>query len=94
MKFGLPVGVRDSILKQEESTQIALPRSNVGQKYFYEQQAQLAESFAGSVTEIFYILEFILYSYARTYIHTYMHAYMHAYIHMRSCIYMHTYIHL
>lgn len=48
MKFGLPVGVRDSILKQEESTQIALPRSNVGQKYFYEQQAQLTESLSGS----------------------------------------------
>ena len=47
MKFGLPVGVRDSILKQEESTQIALPRSNVGQKYFYEQQAQIAESSGG-----------------------------------------------
>lgn len=42
MKFGLPVGVRDSILKQdEESTQLTLPRSNVGQQYFYEQQAQL-----------------------------------------------------
>jgi hypothetical protein len=35
--------LRDSLLREEkESTTIALPQSNVGQQYFYEQQAQLA----------------------------------------------------
>lgn len=48
MKYGLPVGVRDSLLQKEETTQISLPNSNVGQKYFYEQQAQLSENDIGS----------------------------------------------
>jgi hypothetical protein len=43
MKYGLPVGVRDSLLGQMEN-QIAMPASNVGQQYFYEQQAQMVES--------------------------------------------------
>ena len=43
MKYGLPVGVRDTLLGQAEN-QIALPQSNVGQQYFYEQQAQMVES--------------------------------------------------
>ena len=42
MKYGLPVGLRDSLLKAEEN-RIALPQSDVGQRYFYEQQAQLVE---------------------------------------------------
>ena len=43
MKYGLPVGVRDTLLGQADN-QIALPQSNVGQQYYYEQQAQLVES--------------------------------------------------
>eukprot|EP01032_Pedospumella_encystans_P000938 gene938-1085_t len=43
MKYGLPVGVRDTLLGQADNT-IALPQSNVGQQYFYEQQAQLVNS--------------------------------------------------
>lgn len=47
MKYGLPVGVRDALLKKSEGeTQIALPTSNVGQQYFYEQQAQLTEGYS------------------------------------------------
>lgn len=38
MKYGLPVGVRDALLAQPDN-QIALPMSDVGQRYFYEQQA-------------------------------------------------------
>jgi hypothetical protein len=38
MKYGLPVGVRDSLLAQAEN-QVALPKSDVGQRYYYEQQA-------------------------------------------------------
>eukprot|EP00596_Hydrurales_sp_CCMP1899_P004089 CAMPEP_0119044746 /NCGR_PEP_ID=MMETSP1177-20130426/34176_1 /TAXON_ID=2985 /ORGANISM="Ochromonas sp, Strain CCMP1899" /LENGTH=463 /DNA_ID=CAMNT_0007015343 /DNA_START=181 /DNA_END=1572 /DNA_ORIENTATION=- len=41
MKYGLPVGVRDALLAQPDN-QIALPMSDVGQRYFYEQQAQHA----------------------------------------------------
>ena len=46
MVYGLPVGVRDAILSRTESSsdQIALPQSNVGQQYFYEQQAQMIAS--------------------------------------------------
>ena len=43
MKYGLPVGVRDTLLGQVDN-KIALPQSNVGQQYFYEQQSQLVES--------------------------------------------------
>lgn len=48
MKYGLPVGVRDAILSQAEN-QIAMPKSNVGQQYFYEQQAQMVAN--GQLTE-------------------------------------------
>jgi pre-mRNA-splicing factor RBM22/SLT11 len=43
MKYGLPVGVRDKLLKEEQN-QIAMPNSDVGQRYYYEQQAQLQAS--------------------------------------------------
>ena len=40
MQYGLPVGVRDRILAECRSeSQLATPLSNVGQRYFYEQQA-------------------------------------------------------
>ena len=42
MKYGLPVGVRDALLTREESQQLVLPNSDVGSRYFYEQQAALA----------------------------------------------------
>ena len=53
MKYGLPVGVRDRLLSQPDN-QIALPLSDVGQRYFYEQQAQMSESNASDTfsTEI------------------------------------------
>jgi pre-mRNA-splicing factor RBM22/SLT11 len=37
MKYGLPVGVRDALLQQEESQKIKMPASNVGSQYFYSQ---------------------------------------------------------
>ncbi len=58
MKYGLPVGVRDAMLAKPEN-QIALPKSIVGQQYFYEQQAQIvangehqAQDFALQVANI------------------------------------------
>lgn len=40
MKYGLPVGVRDALMAQQSnSNQVALPQSDVGQRYYYEQQA-------------------------------------------------------
>eukprot|EP01041_Mallomonas_annulata_P012831 gene12831-27056_t len=45
LQFGLPVGVRDKLLTQNSgSTQLALPQSDVGNRYFYEQQARLGEN--------------------------------------------------
>lgn len=52
MKYGLPVGVRDRLLSQPDN-QMTLPQSDVGQRYFYEQQAQLAGSGEGSITASF-----------------------------------------
>ena len=43
MKYGLPVGVRDKLL-QEEQSQIAMPHSDVGQRFYHEQQAQQQSS--------------------------------------------------
>lgn len=43
MKYGLPVGVRDSLLVKQEN-KLALPQSDVGQKYFYDQQTQFLEN--------------------------------------------------
>jgi pre-mRNA-splicing factor RBM22/SLT11 len=49
MKYGLPVGVRDALLKQAEGdTAIAMPMSDVGQRYFYEQQAQLVDGYSSN----------------------------------------------
>jgi pre-mRNA-splicing factor RBM22/SLT11 len=43
--YGLPVGVRDALLQQQQpQNQIALPESDAGQRYYYMQQAQLAAS--------------------------------------------------
>lgn len=42
MQFGLPVGVRDKILKNAES-EMAVPRSIVGSQYFYEQQMRTVD---------------------------------------------------
>jgi pre-mRNA-splicing factor RBM22/SLT11 len=52
MKYGLPVGVRDRLLSQPDN-QLALPQSDVGQRYFYEQQAQMAGTGDGSITANF-----------------------------------------
>jgi hypothetical protein len=38
MQYGLPVGVRDKLLQQAENV-MAMPTSEVGQKYHYQQQA-------------------------------------------------------
>jgi hypothetical protein len=46
MKYGLPVGVRDSLLGQAEN-RVALPQSNVGQQYYYENQTALVENGQG-----------------------------------------------
>lgn len=44
MKYGLPVGVRDSLLSQAAgSDKPSIPQSNVGQQYYYEQQALLIQ---------------------------------------------------
>ena len=43
MKYGLPVGVRDKLLK-ESHNQVVVPHSDVGQRFYYEQQAQLQSS--------------------------------------------------
>jgi hypothetical protein len=40
MKYGLPVGVRDTLLGQADD-KVALPKSNVGQQYYYENQAAM-----------------------------------------------------
>ena len=40
MQYGLPVGVRDKLLSESKG-QIVQPRSDVGQRYQYEQLAQL-----------------------------------------------------
>lgn len=37
MQFGLPVGVRDQLLKESSNQQVAMPRSDVGMRYHYEQ---------------------------------------------------------
>jgi len=42
MKYGLPVGVRDSLLSQADD-KVSIPQSNVGQQYYYEQQALLIQ---------------------------------------------------
>lgn len=42
MQFGLPVGVRDKILKKADS-EVGVPRSIVGSQYFYEQQARMVD---------------------------------------------------
>ena len=46
MQYGLPVGVRDKLMTEKEG-QIALPTSDVGVKYFYEQQQQQGSSELG-----------------------------------------------
>jgi len=43
MKYGLPVGVRDSLLSQAAGDKASIPQSNVGQQYYYEQQALLIQ---------------------------------------------------
>jgi hypothetical protein len=48
MKYGLPVGLRDSLLRNEQSSAIAMPQSEVGTKYFFEQQAALVEAGGGA----------------------------------------------
>lgn len=54
MQYGLPVGVRDSLLAESKG-QIVQPRSDVGQRYQYEQQAQL-QAEGGDLTEQSYAL--------------------------------------
>lgn len=48
MKYGLPVGVRDQLLsRQDPGDKVILssmPQSNVGQRYYFNQQAALMES--------------------------------------------------
>lgn len=42
LQYGLPVGVRDKLLSQAgNGNQIALPHSEVGTRYFYEQQSRI-----------------------------------------------------
>lgn len=50
MKYGLPVGVRDALLKQADSGDqvIALPESDVGARYFYENQAQQVDGYSAN----------------------------------------------
>lgn len=43
MKYGLPVGVRDKLLKEDQN-QVAMPHSDVGQRFYFEHQAQLQAS--------------------------------------------------
>jgi len=47
MQFGLPVGVRDKLLSKMKD-QPNLPESDVGTRYFYEQQSQLVEQNSGA----------------------------------------------
>lgn len=50
MQYGLPVGVRDSLLAKKDN-QITAPQSDVGKAVFYAQQAQRsADQAAGSYT--------------------------------------------
>lgn len=48
MKYGLPVGVRDRLLSEQDTNDLPrltdMPNSLVGQRYMYEQQGQLIES--------------------------------------------------
>mmetsp|Transcript_22277 Transcript_22277/g.32420 ORF Transcript_22277/g.32420 Transcript_22277/m.32420 type:complete len:435 (-) Transcript_22277:177-1481(-) len=46
MQFGLPVGVRDKLISESKG-QVAMPKSEVGQMYYHEQQAQLQNSSDG-----------------------------------------------
>jgi pre-mRNA-splicing factor RBM22/SLT11 len=43
LQFGLPVGVRDSLLKDQHQAQLALPQSEVGAMYRYDQLAHAQE---------------------------------------------------
>lgn len=43
MKYGLPVGLRDKLLAQQESQALALPTSDVGLRYHYQQLGSAAE---------------------------------------------------
>lgn len=57
MQYGLPVGVRDQLIKESKGT-IALPRSDVGQRYFHDQQAQLqADGQSGSIEDVAYNIQ-------------------------------------
>lgn len=46
MKYGLPVGLRDRLLSDQRGVigTVALPQSDVGLQYYYQQQAQLVAS--------------------------------------------------
>lgn len=53
MKYGLPVGLRDRLLadqQQELSHAIALPESQIGLQYYYQQQAQNLSSGSTELT--------------------------------------------
>jgi hypothetical protein len=41
MQYGLPVGLRDKLLQDENKMKMIMPKSDVGQRYFHEQQSQL-----------------------------------------------------
>ena len=42
LQYGLPVGVRDKLMAKIDN-EVALPQSEVGNRYFYEQQAVIAD---------------------------------------------------
>jgi pre-mRNA-splicing factor RBM22/SLT11 len=44
MKYGVPVGVRDAMLAQDESQRIKAPASNIGSQYFYTQVVPAADA--------------------------------------------------
>ena len=48
MKFNLPVGMRDKLLKDQDVQEIALPNSQVGLQYYYQNQAQMVAAGASN----------------------------------------------
>jgi hypothetical protein len=80
MKYGLPVGVRDALLAQPDN-QIALPMSDVGQRYFYEQQVYIHICMYININVYIQICIF-------TSIYTYMYLYIYIYVYVYICIYI------
>lgn len=51
MQYGLPVGVRDKLLREGQlNNNMMIPTSQVGQEYYYQEQAASGQTIDGNVT--------------------------------------------